>query len=88
MRAQFPSSRWYLFGSVTTAKRPVGDIDLLVVCENTAECASARAELAAICTQFPIHLLLMTPNEEAEVEFIQSENAIELTEKRFSRFAP
>jgi len=74
-----PSSRWYLFGSITTTQRPVGDIDLLVVCKTTADCETVRAELASICERFPIHLLLMTPSEEAEVKFIQSESAVELT---------
>jgi predicted nucleotidyltransferase len=82
IKARVPSSRWYLFGSITTAKRPVRDIDLLVVCETTADCATVRADLASIYTQFPIHLLLMTPSEEAEVKFIDGERAIEVTPGR------
>jgi hypothetical protein len=87
-RVRAPTSRWYLFGSITTTKRPVGDIDLLVVCETTADCTTVRAELASICEQFPIHLLLMTPSEETEVKFIQGESAIEMSGKRASRFTP
>jgi predicted nucleotidyltransferase len=79
IRAQAPTSRWFLFGSITTAERPLGDIDLLVVCKTTANCATVRVELAAICARFPIHLLLMTSREEAEVKFIQSESAVEIT---------
>jgi hypothetical protein len=76
--ARVPTSRWYLFGSITTTKRPVGDIDLLVVCE-TAACKLIRAELAPICARYPIHLLLMTASEEAEVNFIKGESAVEIT---------
>lgn len=78
IRTRLPSSRWYLFGSITTAKRPVEDIDLLVVCDADRDCESVRAELASICLRFPIHLLLMTPCEEEEVKFIQSEKAREV----------
>jgi predicted nucleotidyltransferase len=72
------ASRWFFFGSITTTKRPLSDIDLLVVCTTTADCTTVRAELASICAHFPIHLLLMTPNEEAEVKFIQGESASEI----------
>ena len=82
IRAQLPTSRWYLFGSITTTKRPVGDIDLLVVCQTSADCTIVRAELASTCAQFPIHLLLMTSSEEMEVKFIQGESAIEVTSAR------
>jgi predicted nucleotidyltransferase len=77
--ARVPASRWFFFGSITTTKRPVGDIDLLVVCKTTCDCATVRAELASICERFPIHLLLMTLIEEAEVKFIQSECAVDIT---------
>ncbi len=79
IRARMPTSRWFFFGSITTTKRPVGDIDLLVVCRTTADCATVRAGLVSICARFPVHLLLMTPSEEAEVKFIQGESAVEIT---------
>ena len=79
IRTQMPSSRWYLSGSITTDRRPVGDIDLLGVCETSADCAKARSELASLCEQFPVHLLLMTVSEEAEVSFIQGQDAVEIT---------
>jgi hypothetical protein len=80
IRARVPTSRWYVFGSITTTKRPVGDIDLLVLCETTADCTAVRAELASICAEFPIHLLLMTLSEETEVKFVEGERAIEITQ--------
>jgi hypothetical protein len=79
IRGRVPTSRWFFFGSITTTKRPVGDIDLLVVCETARDCISVRADLASICARFPIHLLLMTQSEEAEVKFIHGERAVELT---------
>jgi hypothetical protein len=84
IRARAPTSRWYLFGSVTTKKRPVGDIDLLVVCETTGACRLVRAELALICAQYPIHLLLMTTSEETEVDFIKGGGAVEINSGKTS----
>lgn len=86
IRAQLPSSRWFLFGSITTTKRPVADIDLLVVCKTSADCATVRAELTLICARFPIHLLLMTTREEAEAGFIRGERAVEITRYETTRF--
>ncbi|HUZ91471.1 MAG TPA: hypothetical protein VMU78_06185 [Methylocella sp.] len=79
IRSRVPTSRWYVFGSITKTKRPVGDIDLLVVCETTAACRLVRIELALICARYPIHLLLMTTSEEMEVNFIKGESAVEIT---------
>lgn len=78
IRARVPTSRWYMFGSVTKAQRPIGDIDVLVICETTAGCNIVRAELALICSSYPIHLLLMTTSEEADVNFIKEEGALEI----------
>jgi predicted nucleotidyltransferase len=77
--SRVPTSRWYIFGSVRATKRPISDIDLLVVCETAAACTSVRVELAPICAQYPIHLLLMTTREEAEANFIQGQGAAEIT---------
>ncbi len=82
IRARVPTSRWYVFGSITTIKRPVGDIDLLVVCETTIACRLVRAELSQICARYPIHLLLMTTGEETEINFIEGEGAIEFTSQK------
>jgi hypothetical protein len=76
--AILPHCKWYLFGSVTTAKRPVADIDVLVVCENNEECTKVREAMSSVCAERPIHLLLMTQSEEKEVNFIRSQRAIEL----------
>ena len=79
IRALVANSRWFLYGSITTTKRPVGDIDLLVVCKTAADCTTVRTELTSICARFPIHLLLMTRREEEEIKFIMGERAVEVT---------
>ena len=78
IKARIPSSRWYLFGSITKARRPIGDIDLLVVCEVSADCMAVRLELASICCRFPIHLSLMTRSEQEELKFIHGQRAVEI----------
>jgi hypothetical protein len=80
VRPRLLGSRWFLFGSITTARRPVGDIDLLVVCETSNDCTLARSELGPVCSRWPIHLLLMTAREEAEVKFIAGEGAVEIVD--------
>lgn len=82
VKARLPTSRWFFFGSITTAKGPVADIDLLVVCKTNDDCSTVRNELGSICSRFPLHLLLMTQTEEAEVEFIQGQGAVEITPER------
>lgn len=79
IKPQVPTSLWFVFGSIMAAKRPIGDIDLLVVCDTTADCRLVRHELDLICVQYPIHLLRMTTGEERELNFIQGEGAVEIT---------
>jgi len=69
-----PSSKWYLFGSVTKNARLASDIDLLVVCKNASELLQVRRELETVCLKFPIDLLLMTDEDEKESSFIQAQN--------------
>jgi len=78
IRIRIPGSRWFFFGSVTNTSSPVRDIDLLVVCDTADDCTAARAELASICARFPIHLLLMSKDEEAEAGFIKRQIAVEI----------
>lgn len=73
-----PESRWYLFGSITSTERPVGDIDVLVVTPTANYCEVVRAELTELLAAFPVHLLLMTEGEELELGFIKSERAVRL----------
>lgn len=79
IKCRVPTSHWYLFGSITSTKRPINDLDLLVIYDTAADCITIRDELASICERFPIHLLLMTPSEEAKLNFIQSEGAVEIS---------
>jgi len=73
-----PSSKWYLFGSVTKGVRLPSDIDVLVVCNNESELLKVRKGLEKVCLKFPIDLLLMTVLDEQESNFIHAQNCQDL----------
>lgn len=69
-RRLYPSSQWYMFGSITTSPNSASDIDLLVVCDSYHETQIVRLYLAHICHEWPIDLLLMTQEEACETGFV------------------
>lgn len=73
-----PSSKWYLFGSVTKGVKLPSDIDLLVVCNNESDLLKVRLGLERVCLKFPIDLLLMTVLDEQESNFIRAQNCQDL----------
>ena len=64
---------WYLFGSVTRSFAHAKDIDLLVVCDDGKAARAVRRELRVMCLQIPLHLLLLTRAEEAQVGMVESQ---------------
>jgi predicted nucleotidyltransferase len=66
--------RAYLFGSALLQDAAWADIDILVVCEADEDTNRVRAALADHCAEFPIDLLIMTADEEAEFHFVRTEN--------------
>lgn len=69
----YKKMQWYLFGSFLTASHPA-DIDLLIVCGESTDTLRLRNELADLCRTLPVHLLIMTSEEEAELGFVLAEN--------------
>jgi hypothetical protein len=66
-------SIWYLFGSAIETFELAADIDILVLCDSLANVAPVRHELQEICSRLPLHLFLVTRDEEAELDFIATE---------------
>ena len=66
-------ARWYLFGSVTRSFAHAKDVDLLVVCDDGKAARAVRRELREMCLQIPLHLLLLTRAEEAQVGMVESQ---------------
>lgn len=79
--------RAYLFGSAVRLNSMWSDVDILVVCEFDADGQLARDALSKLCTLYPIDLVIMTSKEEAEFNFIRSENCQLIATGRVSPFA-
>lgn len=67
-----PHARWYGFGSFFKS-HIFSDIDILIVCYSSSEAISIRKLTKNICSDWPLHLLVMTEKEEVETEFIDSQ---------------
>ena len=72
-------TRWYLFGSFTRNPRGAADVDVLVVCRSHADAIRIREEIHDVCSDWPLHLLLMTDSEEEQTKFIVSEGCVLLS---------
>ena len=75
---RLPEAVWYGFGSYFKGQDSFGDIDVLVVCPTTTDAIFVRAETESICTRWPLHLVIMTEDEQAETGFVASEGCIVL----------
>ena len=78
VRVSLAGARTFLFGSITTGRRPAGDLDVLVVCADEADSDGARKIMSPACADYPVHLMIMTFTEEADLEFIAGVGAIEV----------
>ncbi len=63
----------YVFGSAMNPRSTWSDVDILLVCGAIADGQAARHMLESLCAEFPIDLTIMTVGEEAEFDFIRSE---------------
>jgi hypothetical protein len=72
------NTAWYGFGSFFRESRSFSDIDLLAVCADVERASAIRQEMATVCNEWPIHLLIMTEAEAEETSFIQSQQCIPL----------
>lgn len=78
IRATVADARTFLFGSITTERRPARDVDVLVVCARDSDGDEVRALMSPVSDLFPIHLLIMTVEEQAEVNFVVGVGALEV----------
>ena len=67
-----PLTKWYGFGSYFKTEEPFGDIDVLAVCPTTEDAVVVRAGTQHICARWPMHLVIMTEDEEKETNFVVS----------------
>ncbi len=70
LACDFPGGTWYGFGSFFKGQIPFGDIDILVVCATAAHAMFIRSNTEDLCARWPLHLLVMTENEQTETGFV------------------
>ena len=73
-----PKTVWYGFGSYFNGQKSFGDIDILVVSPTTVDAVLVRAKMEEICVRWPIHLVIMTEDEQGETNFVASERCVVL----------
>jgi predicted nucleotidyltransferase len=67
-----PNAEWYLFGSCIKTYHLATDIDLLIIYDKADEADQIRKSLDAFAKKHPIHLVLLSDDEESESQFIAS----------------
>jgi hypothetical protein len=73
-----PNAVWYLFGSTLESFQNAANIDLLILCADDDVASLVRHELQDTCLSFPLHLFLLTRQEEAELNFIAQEHCMKV----------
>jgi predicted nucleotidyltransferase len=73
-----PGAIWHIFGSSLQTFERASDIDVLILCTSDGAAALIRHELGEACLRLPLHLFLLTREEEAELDFIASEGCIQI----------
>jgi hypothetical protein len=68
-----PGVAWYGFGSYFEGQDSFGDIDILVICPTTADAIIVRSKTEDLCARWPLHLVIMTEDEQRETSFVASE---------------
>jgi hypothetical protein len=67
-----PGAVWFLFGSTLIDVHASKDIDVLVVCADDAEAIAIRSSTRSLCEALPVHLTIMSSQEEMELAFFQT----------------
>jgi hypothetical protein len=70
LSVRYPRISWYGFGSFFSSDCSFNDIDLLAVCTCDSEPSVLRSALDDLLVAWPIHLTIMTVEEEAETKFV------------------
>lgn len=68
-------SIWHLFGSVDRDVMTAHDIDLLILCESDTKCDRLRYSIDEGAFELPLHLSLMTFEENFAVGAVEAQQA-------------
>lgn len=67
-------ARWCLFGSAVRDAERAADFDLAIVCA-PEDAPAIRRYLAPWCLAWPLHLTILTPDEDAALQFTDEQGA-------------
>ena len=70
--------RWYVFGSVLQNQQSPSDIDILCISPDPQTCCRVRSRCADFLLNAPIHLRLLTNQQEQALKFIERTDALDL----------
>lgn len=70
-------TEWYLFGSILDSRKTSADIDLLVIYEDPDDAIRIREKIVDLEFHHPLDILLMTPQEADETNFVTSERCVQ-----------
>ena len=73
--ARVGPTKWYIFGSGVRAKALPRDLDVLIIYESAVDAELLRKYLRGIVLPIPLHLLLLTRDEERQFDFIATQGA-------------
>ncbi len=75
---KYSDHKFYLFGSFLTNKKTFGDIDILILYENTEFIKFIRRDFQNVKSYEIFHLMFLSFDEELEMNFIEKVNAEEI----------
>ena len=78
LAARLAATQWYLFGSVTRGVALPGDVDLLIVYTVLSDASELRVALEEFGALIPLHVLLLTPDEEEQLQFVREQHAVRI----------
>lgn len=67
--------QWFLFGSALRDAEAAADYDVAIVCAQESA-VSLRKGLEPLCTKLPLHLMILTPNEDRFLNFTAGQRAL------------
>lgn len=68
-------SQWHIFGAVDRDEANAEDIDLMILCKGDYQADALRKAINPDALALPIHLALMTFDEESEIEAIRMQRS-------------
>jgi predicted nucleotidyltransferase len=75
---EIPNTTCFLFGSAAINALAASDVDVLILCSGDEEAITVRQKLAGTCLHFPLHLLVVTQEEERELNFIATQSCLRI----------